>query len=69
VRLVTNGVLPAGVVTRNRQGAGAALRPWTPVFTQGDLQITHVFAGGDEITGIIDWSEASRAMPCSTLPP
>ncbi|QDQ09248.1 phosphotransferase family protein [Streptomyces spectabilis] len=58
--LVTNGVLPAELVTRNRQIADAALRPWTPVFTHGDLQIAHVFVAGDEITGIIDWSEASR---------
>ncbi|MFE0171354.1 phosphotransferase family protein [Streptomyces sp. NPDC059002] len=56
--LVTNDVLPADLVTRNRQVAGAALRPWTPVFTHGDLQIAHVFVDGDEITGIIDWSEA-----------
>jgi Ser/Thr protein kinase RdoA (MazF antagonist) len=26
----------------------------------GDLQITHVFVDGDEVTGIIDWSEASQ---------
>ncbi|GGV36926.1 phosphotransferase family protein [Streptomyces spectabilis] len=58
--LVTNGVLPAELVTRNRQIAEAALRPWTPVFTHGDLQIAHVFTDGDEITGIIDWSEASQ---------
>ncbi|MFJ4982412.1 phosphotransferase family protein [Streptomyces sp. NPDC088732] len=56
--LVTNGVLPAGLVTRNRQVAEAAIRPWTPVFTHGDLQIEHVFVDGDEVTGIIDWSEA-----------
>lgn len=56
--LVANGVLPAGLVTRNRRVAEAALRPWTPVFTHGDLQIAHVFVDGDEITGIIDWSEA-----------
>ncbi|MEV6105579.1 aminoglycoside phosphotransferase family protein [Streptomyces sp. NPDC051940] len=55
--LVTNGVLPADLVTRNRQVAEAALRPWTEVFTHGDLQITHVFTDGDEVTGIIDWSE------------
>jgi hypothetical protein len=36
--LVTNGVLPADVVTCNRRVAEAALRPWTPVFTHGDLQ-------------------------------
>lgn len=58
--LVANGVLPVDLVTRNRQVAQAALRPWTPAFTHGDLQITHVFVDDDEITGIIDWSEASR---------
>ncbi|MFI1093894.1 phosphotransferase family protein [Streptomyces sp. NPDC020917] len=58
--LVTNGVLPADLVARNRQVAEAALRPWTPVFAHGDLQITHVFTEGDEITGIIDWSEAGQ---------
>ena len=57
--LVTNGVLPASLVTRNRQVAEAALRPWTPVFIHGDLQIAHVFADDDEITGVIDWSEAA----------
>ena len=58
--LVTNGILPAGLVTRNRQVAGAALRPWTPAFTHGDLQIAHVFVDGGEVTGIIDWSEAGQ---------
>jgi aminoglycoside phosphotransferase (APT) family kinase protein len=58
--LVTSGVLPADLVTRNRQVAEAVLRPWTPVFTHGDLQITHVFVDGDAITGIIDWSEAGQ---------
>ena len=59
--LVTNGVLPADLVTRNRRVAEAALRPWTPVFTHGDLQVAHVFVDGDEITGVVDWSEAGRA--------
>jgi len=58
--LVANDVLPADVVMRNRRIAEAALRPWTPVFAHGDLQITHVFVDGDEVTGIIDWSEASQ---------
>jgi aminoglycoside phosphotransferase (APT) family kinase protein len=58
--LVTHGVLPTDLVTRNRQVAEAALRPWTPVFMHGDLQITHVFVDGDEITGVIDWSEAAQ---------
>ncbi len=46
------------MVTRNRRAAEAALRPWTPVFTHGDLHSSHVFVDGDEVTGIIDWSEA-----------
>jgi hypothetical protein len=57
--LVTNGVLPADVVTRNRRIAEAALRPGTPVFVHGDLQVDHVFVAGDEVTGVVDWSEAS----------
>ncbi|MEU8391646.1 aminoglycoside phosphotransferase family protein, partial [Micromonospora sp. NPDC048843] len=58
--LVANGVLPTDLVTRNRQVAEAALRPWPPVFTHGDLQITHVFVDGDQITGVLDWSEACQ---------
>jgi aminoglycoside phosphotransferase len=58
--LVTNGVLPSDLVTRNRRVAEAALRPWTPVFTHGDLQVAHVFVDGDEITGVIDWTEACQ---------
>jgi aminoglycoside phosphotransferase (APT) family kinase protein len=58
--LIKNDVLPTDLITRNRQVAEAALRPWTPVFTHGDLQITHVFVDGDEITGVLDWSEAAQ---------
>lgn len=65
--LVTNGILPADLVTRNRQVAEAALRPWTPAFTHGDLQIAHVFVEGDEVTGIIDWSEAGQGDPLYDL--
>jgi aminoglycoside phosphotransferase len=52
--LIANDVLPAGLVTRNRQIAAAALRPWTPVFTHGDLQLSHVFIDQDEITGVVE---------------
>jgi Phosphotransferase enzyme family len=58
--LIANDVLPVGVVTRNRRLAETALRPWTPVFIHGDLQVDHVFLAGDEVTGIVDWSEASQ---------
>ncbi|MET0953301.1 MAG: aminoglycoside phosphotransferase family protein, partial [Aeromicrobium sp.] len=49
--LLTNDVLPSDLVTRNRRLAETALRPWTPRFTHGDLQVAHVFVDGDEITG------------------
>jgi aminoglycoside phosphotransferase (APT) family kinase protein len=55
-----NGVLPTDVVTRNRRLAETALRRWTPVFIHGDLQVDHVFVADDEVTGIIDWSEACQ---------
>ena len=58
--LIANGVLPADLVTRNRRIAETVLRPWTPAFIHGDLQITHVFTEDDEVTGVIDWSEAAR---------
>ncbi|WP_203899821.1 phosphotransferase family protein [Virgisporangium aliadipatigenens] len=58
--LLANDVLPADLVRRNREIAEAALRPWRPVFVHGDLQLTHVFVDDDEITGVIDWSEAAR---------
>lgn len=58
--LVTNNVLPAEVVTRNRRIAEDVLRAWTPVFTHGDLQADHVFVEGDEIAGVVDWSEAAQ---------
>jgi aminoglycoside phosphotransferase (APT) family kinase protein len=65
--LVTNGVLPAELITRNRQIAAAALRPWTPVFIHGDLQVDHVFVDDDEIAGVLDWSEASRGDALNDL--
>lgn len=58
--LLANDVLPADLVRHNRRIADAALRPWTPVFIHGDLQVDHVFVDGDEITGVIDWTEAAR---------
>ena len=39
---------------RPRSGSGPRCSP------HGDLHIEHVFVDGDEITGILDWSEASQ---------
>lgn len=58
--LVANEVVSADVVARNRRIAEAVLRPWTPVFIHGDLQIVHVFVDGDEVRGVVDWSEGGR---------
>lgn len=58
--LVANDVLPVDVVERNRHLAETVLRPWTPVFIHGDLHIEHVFVDGEEVSGIIDWSEARQ---------
>ncbi len=58
--LIANDVLPVEVIARNRELAETVLRSWTPVFIHGDLQVDHVFVVGDEISGVIDWSEASQ---------
>lgn len=65
--LVANDVLPADMVTRHRRLAETALRRWTPVFIHGGLQLTHVYVDGDEVTGIIDWSEASAGDALGSL--
>jgi aminoglycoside phosphotransferase (APT) family kinase protein len=57
--LLAHDVLPADVVAPNRLLAETVLRPFTPVFIHGDLQVDHVFVDGDEVTGIVDWSEAA----------
>lgn len=61
--LLANRVLPAEVVEPNRRLAEIAIRPWTPAFVHGDLHIEHVFVDGDEVVGIIDWSEAACGDP------
>ena len=58
--LEANRVLPATVLSPNRRLAETVLRPWTPAFIHGDLHIEHVFTYRDEVSGFIDWSEASR---------
>lgn len=65
--LLANAVLPAEIIHRNRDIADAALRPWEPVFTHGDLQVTHVFVEHDDVVGIIDWSEAAPDDAMSDL--
>jgi aminoglycoside phosphotransferase (APT) family kinase protein len=59
-RLVRDGILPDTLVARNRLVADAAFRPSAPVFIHGDLQVSHVFLQDDQITGVLDWSEAGQ---------
>lgn len=65
--IVANEILPARVVAHNRRIAEAALRPWIPAFTHGDLQVAHVFVEADEVTGVLDWSEAAQGDPLYDL--
>jgi aminoglycoside phosphotransferase (APT) family kinase protein len=65
--LLANDVLPADLVTRNRRIAEAALRPGARMFVHGDLQVAHVFVDGDEVTGVLDWSEAGQGDPMYDL--
>lgn len=65
--LTRSGAVATGVIASNRRIAETALRSWTPVFTHGDLQASHVFVNGDEVTGIIDWSEAAQGDPLYDL--
>ncbi|MGB0114471.1 MAG: aminoglycoside phosphotransferase family protein, partial [Ilumatobacteraceae bacterium] len=58
--LITNNVLSADVVDRNRRVAENVLRSWAPAFIHGDLHLEHVFVEEGEVTGIIDWSEARQ---------
>lgn len=59
--LIANRILPMELVERNREVAHAALNsPSKPVFMHGDLQLTHVFVQGDQVSGVIDWSEAGQ---------
>ncbi len=58
--LLAGDVLPTDLVTRNREIAEGALREWSPVFVHGDFQVAHVFVDGDEVTGVLDWSEAGQ---------
>ena len=65
--LAGNDVLPPDELARHRRHAERVLRPWTPAFIHGDLHMEHVFVDGDELRGIIDWSEAACGDPLYDL--
>ncbi len=61
--IVANDVLPTEVVERSRRVAEGVLRPFTLALIHGDLHLKHVFVEGDEVSGIIDWSEVRQGDP------
>jgi aminoglycoside phosphotransferase (APT) family kinase protein len=65
--LLANDVLPTDLVTGNGRLAEKALRPWTPAFTHGDLQVSHVFVEDGRVTGVLDWTEAGQGDPMYDL--
>jgi aminoglycoside phosphotransferase (APT) family kinase protein len=65
--LVSGGLLPADLVARNRELAEAALAPRPAVFVHGDLQPAHVLLDGDEVVGVLDWSEGAQGDPLADL--
>ena len=65
--LADNRILPPDLIAGNRHLAEAVLRPCTPVFVHGDLQPDHIFVDTDEVSGVIDWSEASQGDACYDL--
>ena len=66
--LIANDVLPADVVTWNRRLAETALRPWTPVFIHGDLQVDHVFVDVTKSPASSTGPRHPKATRCSTSP-
>lgn len=65
--LLEHTALAHRVITLNRENARSVLRPWTPSFIHGDLQVEHVFVADGAVTGIIDWSEAAQGDPAYDL--
>ncbi len=61
--LISNDVLPVEIVERNRRVAEGVLGPFTPTLIHGDLHLKHVFVDGDDVSGIIDWSEVRQGDP------
>ena len=57
--LLEERALPSALVEVSRDAAQVALTPRDQVFIHGDLQVDHVFIDGDELTGVLDWSEAA----------
>lgn len=58
--LVDRRVVDRAILDAAAAAVAAALRPYPLVFTHGDCQPAHVFVDGDEVVGLIDWSDACQ---------
>ena len=58
--LVDGDVIERPVVERAARMVAPALRSFPLVFTHGDCQAAHVFVDGDDVVGLIDWSDACQ---------
>ncbi len=65
--ILAHEAVPVEVLEHNRRRAQLVLRPYTPMFTHGDLQPDHIFVTEDQVTGIIDWSSAGPGDPLHDL--
>ena len=65
--MAANGTVATEVLEHNRRLAQLVLRPTTRVFAHGDLQPDHIFVANDQVTGIIDWSDAGPGDPMYDL--
>lgn len=61
--LEANLVLPIDVLRQRRAAAETVLQTSTLAFIHGDLHLEHVFVDGDQVSGVIDWSEAAPGDP------
>ena len=58
--LADRHVVEQAVLDRAAAVARGALREFPLVFTHGDCQPAHVFVDGDEVVGVVDWSDACQ---------
>jgi aminoglycoside phosphotransferase (APT) family kinase protein len=65
--ILANDAVPTEVLEHNCRLAHLVLRPYTPVFTHGDLQPDHIFVTNHMVNGIIDWSSAGPGDPMYDL--
>lgn len=66
--LETAGVVPAELAERLRALDGFdRIKEVAPALLHGDLHLRHIYASGEELTGLIDWGDAAFGDPLFDL--